>query len=268
MAGIQWMMLHAVQSMQSQTLTTISIALSFLGNYASYMWLIAFTIWIRGEKEGLQVGVLLLFTMTFTDLLKILVHTSRPIGLPGIVSHYTQSAAGASFPSGHAMAATVFWGCAARFARSPWRMLLLVIPVTIGLSRLYLGVHWPIDVIAGWVLGSAIVLLRFSLPSLFAIILLMITTVTLVPDTVEFGRFVATVWLMSDVCTRLPRSLCPPRWLLRSSGWGLRARLTRKMLVGSGGLCVIAYVLGTVAKADLTVPFVTGIWVQLVATML
>lgn len=65
-----------------------------------------------------------------------------------------------SFPSGHAMISMVVYGLlgyflAARFPRQRWLIygLTVVLIAGIGLSRLYLGVHWPTDVIAGYFAG-------------------------------------------------------------------------------------------------------------------
>lgn len=82
---------------------------------------------------------------------------------PEIVTHamrvYT-----ASFPSGHAMmSATTYLTLGALLARvhapaavkAYFMALAIVLTLLIGLSRLYLGVHWPSDVLAGWSLGAA-----------------------------------------------------------------------------------------------------------------
>ncbi|WP_434587734.1 phosphatase PAP2 family protein [Streptomyces sp. A5-4] len=74
----------------------------------------------------------------------------------------------AAWPSGHAMTATVtfgllVWLLALRGADPRLRAAVLVVGVVsvvgVGLTRMYLGVHWPTDVLGGWLLGVALVAL-------------------------------------------------------------------------------------------------------------
>ena len=81
----------------------------------------------------------------------------------------------ASFPSGHAIVGTVAYltlaALVARFV-DDWRVRVYVVSVAlamavlIGLTRIYLGVHWPSDVAAGWALGAAWASVAWLVPSL------------------------------------------------------------------------------------------------------
>ncbi|WP_373046707.1 phosphatase PAP2 family protein [Vulgatibacter sp.] len=82
---------------------------------------------------------------------------------PGVVPHLTEVLT-ASFPSGHAMLSAVVYltlgALLARLVRNTWArawclLVAMGITVLVGLSRLYLGVHYPTDVLGGWVAGMA-----------------------------------------------------------------------------------------------------------------
>ncbi|MCQ4083335.1 phosphatase PAP2 family protein [Streptomyces sp. RB6PN25] len=80
--------------------------------------------------------------------------------------HPVDSATAASFPSGHAVAAatacvTLLWLMRLYGVRGQWWTAAVAIGAVsatgVGFTRLYLGVHWPSDVLAGWLLGAAVV---------------------------------------------------------------------------------------------------------------
>jgi undecaprenyl-diphosphatase len=91
--------------------------------------------------------------------LKLLIDRPRPELVPHAAEVFTLS-----FPSGHAMLAAVTYLtvgalCArvvhGRMLKAYVMSVAVVLTVLIGISRLYLGVHWPSDVLAGWCAGSA-----------------------------------------------------------------------------------------------------------------
>lgn len=91
--------------------------------------------------------------------LKMLFDRPRPDLIPNAPLELT-----ASFPSGHAMVSAVTYltlGVLLTRLDAPRRVhayflaVAVVMTVMIGISRIYLGVHWPTDVLAGWCLGAA-----------------------------------------------------------------------------------------------------------------
>jgi undecaprenyl-diphosphatase len=114
---------------------------------------------LRRRIEAAWLAAALCGAMLLDPLLKALLHRPRPT----IISHLTE-ASGSSFPSGHALvAAAAYLTLGAMIARHAQSragkaavMAAAVLLVgLIGISRVYLGVHWPSDVIAGWTFGGA-----------------------------------------------------------------------------------------------------------------
>jgi membrane-associated phospholipid phosphatase len=127
---------------------------SSLGSAEFYLFLLPLLYWCVDTNLGLRIGVIALFSSGSNEILKLSFHGPRPYWLSTQVKAY---AAERTFgiPSGHAQNGTSLWGMIAALIRRPWAWLLAIFLILmIGLSRLYLGVHFPLDLLLGWALGA------------------------------------------------------------------------------------------------------------------
>jgi len=106
------------------------------------------------------------FAIAFTHSLKPLFSALRP---PAVLEAGTFNLIGPSlrensFPSGHTVTAATFFGVWVYSVRAPWlRALLVLLAVAAGLSRVAVGVHWPVDVAMGLAGGAIVARLGVSL---------------------------------------------------------------------------------------------------------
>ncbi len=114
---------------------------------------------LRRRRKGLFFGKMMVVNLAGASLLNLLFktafHRARPDILPLV------QASGYSYPSGHSMIGAAFYGyliylCAVHFRR-PWKQIvpaaLALLILVIGISRVYLGVHYASDVIGGFLAG-------------------------------------------------------------------------------------------------------------------
>lgn len=128
--------------------------ISFLGTEQFFLVILPALYWCVDSGVGLRVGVILLLNTSLNDAAKLAIHGPRPYWYSSQVKAYaTETSFGA--PSGHAQIATGVWGMLAAIVKKAWAWLLAGgIIFLIGLSRMYLGVHFPHDVLLGWIIGG------------------------------------------------------------------------------------------------------------------
>jgi len=139
---------------------------SFFGNEYFFLLLLPALYWCMEASLGLRVGIILLLSTSVNDALKMAFHGPRPYWYSTDVIGYA-SETSFGVPSGHAQIAASVWGMLAASIRKWWGWLIaILIILLIGISRLYLGVHFPHDVILGWLIGALLLwlVLRFWKP--------------------------------------------------------------------------------------------------------
>ncbi len=143
-------------------LTHFFHAASFFGS-ANFYVLFTILLYVMWDKRlAVRLTVVVLLTMAFNDLLKILIKNPRPFVADGTYKQkwaVSPSEAEAlaleySTPSGHAMGSAAFYSYLIAFTRNRFvRLALVLLIVLIGVSRPYLGVHYVEDVLLGWAIG-------------------------------------------------------------------------------------------------------------------
>lgn len=157
-AVMQWIAAH-----QNKLVQEIMLEVTALGTgavVAMIVFIAALFLWLNQHKHS----AILLLVATFggiilDNLLKIGFNRPRPH-----VFQWGTYAASSSFPSGHAMSSVIVYGTVAylaarlqRNARSRWLTLIFAAFVIAWIcsSRMYLGVHYPSDILAGLIIGLA-----------------------------------------------------------------------------------------------------------------
>ena len=143
---------------------------SSLGEEVVLILMLGFLYWCYDKKIGLHFGLNMLFASLFFPVIKNMVCRRRPYMdiaeikclkpvEPG-ADLMDVTAQGYSFPSGHSANSASSWGSLTYLFKNKFiRIIGVVVPFLVGVSRFCLGVHYPTDVLAGWALGTAGILL-------------------------------------------------------------------------------------------------------------
>lgn len=131
---------------------------AFLGQPEFYLLFIPLILWCYDKKLGLRLAILLSISGALNDTLKIMCHSPRPYWVTPDVKAFTNISS-FGMPSAHAQNALAFFGCIAATLRKMWVWVLCIaIIILIGTARVYQAVHFPLDVITGWMIGLVILL--------------------------------------------------------------------------------------------------------------
>lgn len=146
-----------IQKIRSPFFDVFFFSVSFFGTHIFYLMLLPFLYWCVDKKYASRIFIIYLVSSWSNTVMKDLIHHPRPYHLNEAVK--IGSAGGYGIPSGHAQGSLVvgvsllLWFRNRFFTYFSTAVILLI-----ALSRLYLGVHFPTDILGGWILGTAILL--------------------------------------------------------------------------------------------------------------
>ena len=156
-AGWQTNILLFFQSLRSDPLNVIFFGITSTGSEFFYIALICIIFWCINKRIGYYAGFSLVTANILNAGLKNTFQVPRPIGHNGITcvdKPFNAFPGGFSFPSGHSMGTGSFWYSIVTGFKQRWITILgISLMILVPVSRLYLGVHTPVDVITGLTLG-------------------------------------------------------------------------------------------------------------------
>lgn len=146
---------------KSSLLTDYMIVVTEIGDVMGYVvtfGLLIAIFWIvfKHWKYIAQLGLVLILALSSNVLLKEIINRSRPLG------EHMVTVKTLSYPSGHAMVSMAFYGFLIyliayfkinKVLKTCLITVLVILILSIGISRIYLGVHYPSDVLGGYIAG-------------------------------------------------------------------------------------------------------------------
>ena len=147
--------------------STVGTVLSFIGGEVGLLLVLLIILFCWKKETGKRLALIITMVNTWLPMLKAVVLRPRPYmqypdrvqGVADFGNHASMedvAAQGYSFPSAHSASAAALFATLAMEVRKKWmRIVAIVIPFLVGVSRAISGMHYPTDILAGWALGLA-----------------------------------------------------------------------------------------------------------------
>lgn len=161
---LQWglNLIAAIQhNLGGPALDALMRCVTFLGNEFCLLLLAPILIWCVDYTVGVRLGYFVLLSEYVNVVCKDLLRQPRPTDFRPELGRIVQH--GYGLPSSHAQITMTLWGSLAVQARKAWVWAAsAIIVAAVGFSRLYLGVHFPTDILAGWLLALFLLVVFFK----------------------------------------------------------------------------------------------------------
>lgn len=159
--------LYFLEDLRNPLLDFFFSLITVFGEETLFMAVGMIVFWCVSKYQGYYLLCTGFVGTTFNQFLKILCRVPRPWVLDPnftIVESAREAATGYSFPSGHTQTAVGLYGGIARATGKKWlRTSMIVLALLVGLSRMYLGVHTPADVLVSLVIATLLVFVAYPI---------------------------------------------------------------------------------------------------------
>ncbi len=161
---MQESILQYFQSISNSFLDGFFQLATMLGEQYVIIAVVTWVYWNVSKKDGFILTYIFIISVWINSLLKVAFHTKRPFQvLEEIAGKRVHTATGYSFPSGHTQGATSMFVTLSLMIKKGWFWAIaIVLSVLVAISRVYLGVHWPVDVLFGFIFGFIIPLVLYA----------------------------------------------------------------------------------------------------------
>lgn len=161
---IEFKILKFFESLRNPILDKIFIILTDLGSFEFYLLTVAFLFFIFENKISLKIVFLLFISFSLNTLIKNILKLPRP--QEDIFNPIYEKSIGTEeygFPSGHSQNAFVFWFSIYKIFKNKFLLFISILIVfLISISRLYLSLHFVLDIIGGVSIGFLIIIFFFN----------------------------------------------------------------------------------------------------------
>ena len=149
-----------IQQFSNGFLDRFFTIITTVGNPEYYMIAFPLIYWCINKRQAFRFTLFFLITSYVNTVTKGLTDFARPASDEVRVLYAESTYGSSSFPSGHTQGAASFWGYLAHQIKNKYfTVFAIILILLVGLSRIYLGVHFPIDIVAGLIFAVVILVL-------------------------------------------------------------------------------------------------------------